>query len=314
MTEAISQDPMFQELARDMQASMLSGNMSGLNINEGEDIGPAGDEDAERTGANIPGGMPGMPGMAGIDPAKYMEAMNRVMSNPEFMAAATEMGKSLMSQALDPESQAIMELFQNPEHADVLKEKMESLKEDPELKEMMEDIEQNGQGALMKYMGDPEAMAKFGRKFQDIVKDIPALAETAEAENNDEEEEEEEIDDSTVLGATCAGNVERLQEILKEGQDVNQRDEEGRTALHFAAGYGDLKCMEALLDAKADVNAKDNDSNPPLHFAAGYGFEEAAELLMKHGGDAKAVNKEGKTAVEVAELNEQQNVVAVLKI
>lgn len=33
----------------------------------------------------------------------------------------------------------------------------------------------------------------------------------------------------------CAGNAEQLQQLLaEEGCDVNQADEEGRTALHFA--------------------------------------------------------------------------------
>jgi hypothetical protein len=57
MTEAISQDPTFMELAKDIQESMLSGGMSGMNL------GGEGAEGAARE----------MPAMPNIDPSKYME-------------------------------------------------------------------------------------------------------------------------------------------------------------------------------------------------------------------------------------------------
>lgn len=74
------------------------------------------------------------------------------MQNPEFMSAAESLGKGLMQQVGDPETLGMMELFSNPANQEVLKAKMEELKGDPELKEVMEDIEKNGQGAMMKYM------------------------------------------------------------------------------------------------------------------------------------------------------------------
>lgn len=36
--------------------------------------------------------------MPNIDPTKYMSAMQRIMGNPEFVAAAESLGKSLMTQ------------------------------------------------------------------------------------------------------------------------------------------------------------------------------------------------------------------------
>ncbi len=43
-----------------------------------------------------------------------------------------------------------------------------------------------------------------------------------------------------------------------------------------------LKCY--LLASKADVNAKDKEGVTPLHFAAGGGHKNVAELLRQHGG------------------------------
>ena len=39
--------------------------------------------------------------------------------------------------------------------------------------------------------------------------------------------------------------MEALKELLaQEGVDVNEKDEEGRTALHFASGYNEIECMK----------------------------------------------------------------------
>ena len=83
------------------------------------------------------------------------------------------------------------------------------------------------------------------------------------------------------LGFVCTGDVEALKELLQAGADKDEKDEEGRTPLQFACGYGELACAEELIKAGADVDAKDKEGNTPLHYAAGYGQAEAVELLLK---------------------------------
>ncbi|KAI8113240.1 hypothetical protein M9435_003244 [Picochlorum sp. BPE23] len=294
MTEAISQDPVFQEMAKEMQEAMLSGGMDNLNI--GGEGGQA-------------------PQMPGMDPNKYMDAFSRVMQNPEFMSAAENLGKGIMEQSMDKESLSMLQMFQNPENQAALKAKMEELKDDPELGEMMKDIEENGQAAMMKYMNDPEMMSKMGKKFQEAMAD-PAfrnqLKDAPIGEEEEEEEGEEPGQESDVIGAASAGSVDRLKQLLKDGADPDMKDEEGRTALHFASGYGELECMEALLDAGADINAVDENKNTALHYSAGYGNKEATELLVKMGVDKALKNAEDKTAKEVAEMNDQEDVAKLL--
>lgn len=77
-----------------------------------------------------------------------------------------------------------------------------------------------------------------------------------------------------------AGDVEALKELLQGGADKDEKDDEGRTALHFACGYGEIACSQELIKAGADVDAKDGNDNTPLHYAAGYGQAEAIKLLL----------------------------------
>ena len=68
--------------------------------------------------------------------------------------------------------------------------------------------------------------------------------------------------------------------MIKDGADVNEKDEEGRSALQFAAGYGEIECMEVLLEAGADIDAVDENKNTAAHYSAGYGNVESVSLLL----------------------------------
>ena len=64
--------------------------------------------------------------------------------------------------------------------------------------------------------------------------------------------------------------AETVTACLEAGADVNARQEDGNTPLHFAAGSsGDLAVITALLAAGADVDARNNGGNTALRLAAG---------------------------------------------
>ena len=49
--------------------------------------------------------------------------------------------------------------------------------------------------------------------------------------------------------------MQGLKKALEEGVDKDEEDSEGRRGLHFACGYGELKCAQVLLEAGAAVDA-----------------------------------------------------------
>ena len=68
--------------------------------------------------------------------------------------------------------------------------------------------------------------------------------------------------------------------LLDSGEDVNQRDEKGLTALHWAAALISTKTAALLIERGADVNARDNKGRTPLQWAR---TPWMRKLLKQHG-------------------------------
>lgn len=98
-----------------------------------------------------------------------------------------------------------------------------------------------------------------------------------------------------------ASNYTCLETLLKQGIDVNAKDELSRTALHFAASAGDISIMQLLLRHKANPNVKDIIGNTPLHLAACKGLSSVVNLLISNGADIKAIDGFGRNPLEVVE-------------
>ena len=79
-----------------------------------------------------------------------------------------------------------------------------------------------------------------------------------------------------------------MPQIEREGVDptdhLASKDEHGRTALHRAAGIGDVEAVHDLLTRGADPCILDSRMGAaPLHHAAQGGSVEVAQLLIEHG-------------------------------
>ena len=92
--------------------------------------------------------------------------------------------------------------------------------------------------------------------------------------------------------------------------DVTAQDDEGGTALHYAASEGDqTKLVEALIRAEANVNAQNKHGETALHIVARSQVADdkkvanarlkVAKLLLKRA-DLKRVDEEGRTALHRA--------------
>merc|ERR1711990_74492 len=178
---------------------------------------------------------------------------------------------------------------------------MQRLQEDPELKPMFEDIKTNGQEVIMKYLQDEEIMRKVSQKLGGI---SPEMTKSLM-----------QIRDSSVSlhDAARRGDLQRLQEFLKDGKDVNSKDFKGVTPLGYAVGHDQLSVVKVLIDAKANVNDVDSAGNSAVHFAAGYGRVKVLEHLLGRGATTSKVNQMGLTPLGAAQQNNQKQAMAILQ-
>lgn len=115
-----------------------------------------------------------------------------------------------------------------------------------------------------------------------------------------------------MLGA-CTLDVALSNKLTAAFHRCFLRDEEGRTALHFAVGYGELRCIVLLLESGASVAAADAKGNAALHYGASYGQAAATQILLTAGAKVGEKNAEGQTAADVAELNGHTEVLKLLR-
>jgi len=76
---------------------------------------------------------------------------------------------------------------------------------------------------------------------------------------------------------------------------VHATDDDGRTALHHAATYGQVDIALILVDAGSDIDAREEDGETPLHYAAWRSELEVAALLVEFGADLEIRNNWGRT-------------------
>ncbi|MDE3001730.1 MAG: ankyrin repeat domain-containing protein [Gemmatimonadota bacterium] len=107
--------------------------------------------------------------------------------------------------------------------------------------------------------------------------------------------------DSPVADAAQRRDVEAVRSLLRDGADVNAAQNDGMSALHWAAQNDDGAVIEVLLYAGANTAATTRlGGYTALHLAGRAGNAEALDALLTGGADADAVTTTGVTALHFA--------------
>ena len=132
--------------------------------------------------------------------------------------------------------------------------------------------------------------------------------------------------------ASAYGNLNAVKTLIAAGANINTKDKNGWSAMHWASGMGHKEVVDALLAAGAkkdlydkesnilvsliasgqtdrvelfiqggaNVNAETKDSWTALRTAARFGHADTIDLLLDYGADINATSKEGWTALMLA--------------
>ena len=96
------------------------------------------------------------------------------------------------------------------------------------------------------------------------------------------------------------GDLERVRQLIQDGQDVNRDDIIGTTPLMVAAAYGHDQIVRELIRAGADVNGKDNYKQTALRLASRRGHSSVIKTLAEAGANLNEQDKWGRTPLMCA--------------
>ncbi|KAL7408011.1 hypothetical protein ABVT39_016804 [Epinephelus coioides] len=163
---------------------------------------------------------------------------------------------------------------------------------------------------LISHGADLLAVNSDGNMPYDLCEDDPTLdiIETAMANRGITQEMINETRASTER--KMLGDV---QELLRQGEEVNQQDSQGATLLHIAAANGYVQAAELLLEGGARMDLRDSDGWQPLHAAACWGQMHVAELLVSHGASLNAKTFLDETPIDLCEDEEFRAILLDLK-
>lgn len=114
---------------------------------------------------------------------------------------------------------------------------------------------------------------------------------------------------TALMMAAFKGNRQAAGALLQRGAAVNRP---GWTPLHYAAASGDVDIASMLIEHKAELDSRAPTGATPLIMAAQEGKEAIVRLLLARGANPFLLDNYKRSALRVAELAEQREIVQLL--
>jgi 26S proteasome non-ATPase regulatory subunit 10 len=104
----------------------------------------------------------------------------------------------------------------------------------------------------------------------------------------------------TALHFTASkANLDVAKTLLSHSASARVKDKRGQLPLHRAAAVGSVPMLKLLVSAKSPLNATDIDGMTALHHAVSEGHGDAALFLLTSGAEWDKKDSEGHTALDL---------------
>ncbi|PFX14620.1 Reticulocyte-binding protein 2-like a [Stylophora pistillata] len=191
-------------------------------------------------------------------------------------------------------------------------------KDDDNIKEKLEEIEDTTKGSVEKIKGE---MAKMDSEVAEVQKlsTLTLPAGESKDEGGIEDTVKETIKECSDRGGTSVSEsnkelnqlhsaerdiyVTRKKSLLPYGFSVDSRDATGRTPLMKEAWNGDVQAVKGLIERGANPSLMDNRRWNSLHFAACGGDLDIISLIHSRVKDIESKEVEGYTPLMIAAFN-----------
>ncbi len=118
--------------------------------------------------------------------------------------------------------------------------------------------------------------------------------------------------------AASLGDVDAVQNLLAYRSDVNAANNDGNTALIYAARYNHPRIIYELMRSYSmvtpvDVDMQNKQGQTALHWGALRGYEEVVMRLLAANAKRGLKDKNGQTPLDVAQKNKRAKIVALFE-
>lgn len=135
----------------------------------------------------------------------------------------------------------------------------------------------------------------------------------AQGKQSPQSQSNEDFSQFDIVKATQYGALDRVKELLEQDYDINYRDSENVTLLHWAAINNRIEIVKYFLSKAVDVNAIGGDlKSTPLHWATRQGHLKMVVILVQHGADPTISDGEGCNCLHLAAQFGNTSIVAYL--
>lgn len=117
-----------------------------------------------------------------------------------------------------------------------------------------------------------------------------------------------------IFEAASSGNVRLIGQLISQGANVNQANNERETALHMAAAKGHYSAVIYLLNHGANINARTINNWLPIHHATRFRHAQIANYLKQRGSPIHAKTSDGLSAVDMARTMNDQRILGIFGV